>query len=51
MPLAVHRHSRAANKMETRIRHFEDERWIEMGALFLTFVVYTQPDGQLVVDR
>jgi hypothetical protein len=51
VPLAVRRYSRAVTKLETRIQQFEEERWREMGALLLTFVVYTQPDGQLVVDR
>jgi hypothetical protein len=50
-PFAVRRYSRAVTKLETRIQQFEEERWREMGALLLTFVVYTQPDGQLVVDR
>ena len=26
------------------------DRWLDMGAVFLTFAVYTLPDGQLAID-
>ncbi|KAF8804320.1 hypothetical protein BYT27DRAFT_7213959 [Phlegmacium glaucopus] len=32
-------------------KQFQEERWHDMGAVFLTFSVYTHPDGRLVVDR
>lgn len=48
-PLAAF--SLAAAKLDMRIEQFEQQRWLDMGAVFLTFSVVTHPDGQLVVDR
>ena len=45
------RNSIAVKNIHKRIEQFEEERWRDMGAIFLTFAVYTHPDGRLVVDR
>jgi hypothetical protein len=45
------RFSLAVTKLDKRIQEFQEDRWRDMGAVLLTFAVYTQPDGVLVVDR
>ena len=45
------RHVSIADKhLERQVDKFHNERWRDMGAVFLTFAVYTLPDGRLVVD-
>lgn len=41
----------AHNKIDKRVRNFEEDRWRDMGAVFITFTVYPALDGVLVVDR
>lgn len=40
----------AVKNLDKRIDQFEGERWRDMGAVFLNFAIFTQPDGRLVID-
>ena len=42
--------SLAFKNLDKRVEQFEEERWRDMGAVFLNFAVYAQPDGHLVID-
>jgi hypothetical protein len=47
----IRRASMAETNLDKRIQQFAEDRWRDMGAVFVTLAVYTSRDGQLVVDR